>query len=154
MVPGRIPRYGPPGGYVTDDAALRSHARSGSDSEMVGETRLSCEDRVIAHGGAPSNADLCHDETMSTDSDVVRNLYQVIDLGTSTDHGVIERAAVDGRVRPDFHVVFNHASANVMNRIVSGVTPSISETGGSHPRSRVENNTISEPRTGLHDGMR
>ncbi len=154
MVAGRIPRHGRPGGYVADDAALRGHARSGSDCEMVSEARLSREDRVIVHGSASCNADLRHDETVSTDSHIVRNLYQVIDLGTRTDHCVVERAAVDGRVRTDFHIVFNHASANVRNRIVSGVTPSISKTGGSHPRSRMENNAISKLGTGFHDDMR
>ncbi len=154
MVPSRIPRHGRPGGYVAYDAALRGHARSGSDCEMVSETRLSREDRVIFHGSASCNADLRHDETVSTDSDIVRNLYQIIDLGTSTDHGVVEHAAVDGRVRTDFHIVFNHASANVRNRIASGVTLSISKTGGSHPRSRVEHNPISESGTAVHDRMR
>ncbi len=154
MVPGRISRHGRPGRYVADDAALRRHTGSGSDRKMVRQARLSREDRVIIHVCASRDADLRHDETVSTDSHIMRNLYQVIDLGTSTDHGVIEGAAVDGRVRTDFHVVFNHASANVRNRIVSEVTPSISEPGGSHPSSRVENNAIAEPGTGLHDRMR
>ena len=154
MVPGGIPRYGRAGGDVADDAALRRHARSGSNRHMVGEARLSGEDRVIVHGSAACNADLRHDETVSTDSDIVRDLYEIIDLGTSTDHGVIERTAVDGRVRAYLHVVFNHATANVRDGFVSGLTPSIPETGGSHPRAGMENDTISELRTGFHDGMR
>jgi hypothetical protein len=42
---------------------------------------------------------------MLSDVNVVTDLYEIIDLNTAFDHGVIKGAAIDCRARPDFDII-------------------------------------------------
>ncbi len=52
-----------------------------------------------------------HDEAASSHSHVMPDLHQVVDLGASPDHGVLEGAAVDAAVGSDLDVILENAGA-------------------------------------------
>ena len=73
----------------------------------------------IAELAAAGDADLRHDDAMATRSVVVPNLDQIINLRTFADHGVADRAAVDGGAGADLYIVLDNDAAELRNFLVA-----------------------------------
>ena len=56
---------------------------------------------------------LRHDDAMAPDRHVVADLDQIVDLGALADHGVADRAAVDGGAGADLDVVLDDDPADL-----------------------------------------
>src|SRR6185369_8328564 len=78
-----------------------------ANSQVPGHTHLSREYRVVFDRRAPGDADLRGKEHAASDDNAVRNLNEVVDLGTGANPRRSHRRAIDGRIRPDFDVVFD-----------------------------------------------
>src|SRR5712671_5450858 len=63
--------------------------------------------------GAARHRDAARDRGMGADADVVADLDLVVELDAVLDHGVVDGAAVDGRVRADLDVVADHDAADL-----------------------------------------
>ena len=57
---------------------------------------------------AAGNPDAAGDGAVVADHDVMSDLNLVVQLDPVTDDGVFNRAAIDGRVGADFHVIAEH----------------------------------------------
>jgi hypothetical protein len=51
---------------------------------------------AVSERGASGDPNLGNDHAVATYADIVRNLDKIVDLGALANHGVIERAAIDG----------------------------------------------------------
>jgi hypothetical protein len=54
------------------------------------------------------------------DFDVMSDLDQVVQLRSTPNNGCLERAAVDARVRANFHVILDYDSSNLRKFDMSG----------------------------------
>ncbi len=61
------------------------------------------------------NADTRRDCGMRTDMNVVPNLNLIIELYTILDYGVVNRAAIYGRIGTDLHIISNQYAADLRN---------------------------------------
>ena len=68
--------------------------------QMAGDPGLRGHDDVIAQMRAARKSDLAHDQTMTPDDHIVRDVHEVIDLGARADDGRIQGSAVDGALAP------------------------------------------------------
>src|ERR1035437_5102594 len=82
---------------------------------MIGNADLSRERDVIAYLHAAGNAHLRNNRTVLAERDVMSDLHEVVDLCAATDDCGVHPCAVDGYVRADLHVIFDHHIAHLRN---------------------------------------
>jgi hypothetical protein len=70
---------------------------------------------MIANDCAARNTYACSDCAALTDSDVVRDLNLVVEFASSTNDGVLDRAAVNRGVCTDFAVITNPDATRLRN---------------------------------------
>ncbi len=54
---------------------------------------------------------------MGADPTIVADLNEVIDLRARTDHSIIARTTVDGRVGADVHIIADHDASKLGDRL-------------------------------------
>src|SRR6185437_2884042 len=150
----RIPRPGFAGGNVAEHAGLRRKPRSRADRVMARHADLPEQHAPVLHPHRSGNSNLRHDQTQTPDAHIVRNLYEIIDLGPGADDRVVDAATVDRRVRADLDVVFDDAAADVRNLDVLTVALHVAESVGPEPRTRMHDDTMTDARAtvGRHRG--
>src|SRR5688572_19263257 len=75
---------------------------------MSGHPGLTAQGRIILDNGTPRNPHLGNDDASLPDPDIMSDLDEVIDPGPLPDHRIRPRAAVDGGIRPDLHMVLDN----------------------------------------------
>src|SRR5258708_1471337 len=105
-------------GHVGEHGTLRRNLHAVTNGEVTGETRLSCHHYIVAEHGGAGNSDLRDEETVPTDTDVVADLHEVVDLRSFADHGLTERGTVDCGSRPHLDVVLNANDADLRDLVM------------------------------------
>src|SRR5580658_6763490 len=103
---------------------------------MSGDSRLRCDDAVIAETRAARETDLAHDQAMPAYRHVVGDLDKVVDLGALADDGWAERAAIDGGVGANLHVIVNYDVAGLEHFAVAALVKYIAVTIRADDRAR------------------
>ena len=75
---------------------------------MVADAHLPSNHRAVAHRARARDARPRHENHVLADVAVVAHVHQVVELRSAADPRLLQRAAVDGRVGADLHVVLNH----------------------------------------------
>jgi hypothetical protein len=89
--------------------------RSGSDLAVIRHADSSAQSDAIANFGGARDAAKGRHQHVSANSAVVGYVAEVIDLGALSNHGVLEHAAVNTRIRADGHPVLDHDAAQMGN---------------------------------------
>src|SRR5690606_24795735 len=61
------------------------------------------------------------DQTVLTNAAVVADLHLIVDFAAFANHSVAQRAAIDGVVTADLHVIFNDDAANTFHALITAV---------------------------------
>src|SRR5947209_13688617 len=77
-------------------------------------------------------------------------MNQVVDLRSGTNHGIVDTAAIDRRVRPDLHVVFNDATANVRNLLMPATSENVTEAVRPQPRPGMDYDPATDDGPAVH----
>src|SRR5438094_696332 len=85
---------------------------------MLANSNLPAEDDVVLNGDAAGEPGLRRDDNVFSDAAVVSDVHEIVDLGAASDARFIQRSAVDGRVGPDFHVIFDHQFSDLRKFLV------------------------------------
>src|SRR5262249_17911402 len=102
---------------VVHEASLRAENDARPDRKVVRHSGLPGHDHTVPDRRAPRYADLPGQEAVTSDRDVVRDLDQIVDLGSLADDGGADRAAVDRGIGPDLHIVLDDHPANLRNLV-------------------------------------
>ena len=89
---------------------------------------------------------------MRADIDVVRDLHQVVDLGTAADARAAEAGAVDGRVGPDLHIVLDDHDAHLRDLVVFAIDGRVAEAIGADDAAVVQGDAGADAAGAMHDG--
>jgi hypothetical protein len=81
--------------------------------DMTIDPRRAADHHAVSDCGASGDPNLGNEHAMTPYAHIVANLNQIVDLGAFADHGVIERAAIDGGVGTDFDMVLNDHTADL-----------------------------------------
>src|SRR5205814_3137161 len=114
------------------------------DHDMSADSSLPGQDCSVADRHRPGYSDLRHDQALFTDSNVVRDVNEVIDLGTVPDDRVIDAAAIDRAVGSDFHVVTDDAAADVRNLLVCPGVEYVAKAVAADSRTRVHEDLLAK----------
>src|SRR5260370_8391395 len=74
---------------------------------MFADAHLPADDHVVLNHNAPGESRLRRNDHVFADQAVVADVDEVIDLRSPANARDFERAAVNGRVGADFHIVFD-----------------------------------------------
>ncbi len=99
--------------HVGHDTGFGTDTCPGADAQMACQAHLARQHDLILQDCGAGYARLGDDDTGLTDADVVADLHQIIDPGAGADHGVLQRAAVDGGVGADLHIVLDQHAAEL-----------------------------------------
>ncbi len=88
----------------------------------------------------------CND-TKTTDSHVVSDLDEIIDLSTFTNNGIAQRATVNRRIRTNLDIVLYNDSAKLGNFLQTGWTWNVTETVLSNSHTWMKRNLVANKRT-------
>src|SRR5437016_5927026 len=92
---------------VPEDSRLRGEPRTSPDRKMAADASLPRENCSISNRHRAGDADLGHDQTFLTDTDVVRDVDEIVDFGAASDDGVVDATAVYRRVGADLDIISN-----------------------------------------------
>ena len=95
---------------------------------------------------AARNAGLRSNQAMPPNGTVVCDLDQVVDLGALADDGVSGRAAVDGRIGADLHVVLDDDAPHLRNLLMSLRARQIAEAVLADTDTRMNDHAIADQR--------
>src|SRR5262245_30873676 len=87
--------------------------RTRAHLDVANRAGLAAHDDKVAQFGGTGNAGLADDHAMPADHHVVPDLHEIINFGALTDHGVLQRAAIDAAVGADFHVIVDDHPADL-----------------------------------------
>src|SRR5690606_1483961 len=98
---------------VLRDPAAPRDPGAVADGDVIRDGDVATDDHAPPDGDAATAGSGASDQAIATDRHVVPDLTQVVELGAGTDHGVVDGAAVDCRVRADLDVVCQRGTAGV-----------------------------------------
>ena len=90
------------------NAGLRRRDGALADRNVSGDADLSCQHDVVFERRAAGDADLTSHQRTSADGDAMRDLDEVVDLRAGANPRFTDGRPIDGRVRPNLHVVFDN----------------------------------------------
>ena len=94
------------------NSRLRTDDRALLNAGVISEPDLAADDHVILDDGAPRNPGLSRDDNTPSDSDVVRNLHEVVDLAPRPNVRGTKRPSVDRRIGADLDIGFYQHSTD------------------------------------------
>src|SRR5437660_5658981 len=132
--------------FLTGNPALRSKNGSILDAHVVRDSDLPANDDIILYHCAAGETCLRRDHNVLADIDVVSHMHQVIDFCAAANAGEIERAAIDGGIRANLHVIFDDKPSDLRELfVVAGFRVSdIAEAVASKHGSSVNHNSVAK----------
>src|SRR5258705_13601891 len=85
---------------------------------------------------------------------VVPDVDKIVEFDALGDAGVVQRAAIDGRVRADFDIVRNLHDADLRKFPVAAIAIDIAETVRANDCSRMNLGTMTDPSARVHGYVR
>ena len=121
---------------------------------MIGDADLAADHGALAYRAAAGDSRLRGDYGVLADLDVVSYLHEVVDFYAGGDLSGFERAAIDGGVRADFHVVGNFDSADLREFPVAAFAEDVAEAVAADDGAGMNFDAIAESRTGVERDAR
>src|SRR5436305_14195881 len=118
---------------------------------MVADANLSAHHNAAFDDRATGNAGERGDDHILANLYVVRDVHQVINLDSASDHRGIERAAVNGNVSANFNVIANFEPSQLRKLLVSpvGGVSHITKAITAQDAPGMYRDAISQPRAGV-----
>src|ERR1051325_9704633 len=121
---------------------------------MVGDARLRCHDDVIAEAGAAGKTDLPHDEAMASDDDVVRDMDQVVYLGSLPNERRAKGASINSGIGADLDIIADNDVAQLKHFAVASFVKDVAEAVRSDDRACVNDHATPYLRLSVKDNIR
>src|SRR5262245_25983246 len=131
--------------------------RAGRDLHAVDDLDMAVDHRGAADGdvradvGAAGDADAAGNRGMRADAHVVPDLDLVVELHALLDHGVVERAAVDGRVGADLDVIADAHAPDLRNFYPPAIRGRDAEAVGADHGPGMDDDAFSQGAIGVDD---
>src|SRR6187549_928095 len=134
------------------------------DARRSDQCRACPYGQVVANSNPPAHLDMVpnRDRTgnpgerrhhaMAPNLAVVPNLNEVVDLGPFADHGIADRAAVDGRVRADLDIVLDDDPADLRDFPIAGGAGQKAKAILSDAHAPMDHDAVADQR--MHNGGR
>ena len=123
-----------------------------ADLHMVDHANLTRQRHMRAQAAATRDANLCQEQVILTDLDVMGDVDQVIDLRTAADQRLPQGGAVETDIGADFHVIFNAHPTDLRDfQMVAIWTRHIAIPIGANHRTRVDDHSLAN-RHAIVDG--
>ena len=97
---------------IMHNAGLRGDGHAIADLQVACQSDLACQNDIISQFCAARNAGLRHNQTMLPNADVVRDLNQVVYLGSFPNYCWAERSTIDCHVGPNLNIFANNHVAD------------------------------------------
>ena len=114
--------------FTGRNASLRSGDGIVLERAVIGNPDLSADDHVMAENAGARDARLGGDHGVRTNLYVMANMDQIIDFHASGDAGIVQRAAINGGIRSDFHIVANFDNPHLRKFPVAALAKRVAET--------------------------
>src|SRR6185437_2336516 len=142
------------GRNVAKHAGLAGDTRTVADRHVPADPGLARDDDSVPDVRRAGDSNLRHQQTQRADPHVVADLNEIVDARSRADHRVVDAAAIDRRVRADFHVVANYTASDVRNLLVPSVSEYVAKPVARDPCSRVDRTPGADLATAVHGYMR
>ncbi len=119
---------------------------------MVGDAYLPGHHHSVFDDRAAGNAGLGRDHYVFANLHVVADVHQVVELGAARDYRNVERAAVDGGVGADFHVVPDLQPPHLREFHVAPrlAIPDVTKSVAAQHRTRMNEDAVADARAGIN----
>src|SRR5258708_18815413 len=94
-------------------AGTRAHARAAAHAGMIAQAHLARQHHAVLQHHASRQPGLARAHAVPPDLAIVCDHDQVIELAAFPDHGVAQRAAIDGGGGADLHIVLHDDAAEL-----------------------------------------
>src|SRR4029077_17516424 len=138
----------PAGGNIVHDTGPGSDHGARSDGNVIGKSDPPAHHDIVPDCAASRNAGMRGEHAVPPDLDVVRDLDEVVDLGPLPDHGVADRAAVDGRIGAYLHIVLDDDAPALGDLIMAPHAWKVSEAILPDPHTGMDDHAITDQRMG------
>src|SRR5439155_20354947 len=127
MTPCWIARYRHSGLDIADHAALGRDPGAAADPQVIRQPCLPANNRFVLYFRGSGDTHLGHDQATLADAHVVPHVYQVVDLGSSSDYGIAHTSPVNGAVGPYMDFVPENDLPNVQDMSEPRITGPVPE---------------------------
>jgi len=131
-------------GFGRDDSLV-------PDFEVVGDAGLRSDHDIVTQLRAACKTDLPHNDAMTSNRDVVRNVDEIVDLCPLADDGGAQCAAINRGIGADLNVIADDDVAKLKDFPVEAFVKDITEAIRADDRARVNDYAPSELRLAVKD---
>src|SRR5690606_14485096 len=131
-------------GQRSRDHGSRRYCNFISDLQVSKNHRRSTNLTMSANSGTAGNTDTPSDDSVSTYSAVVPNLYQIIKLHSLLDNRIIDCATVNSSISANFNIIFDYYRTNLRNFNPTPFLLSVPETIRTDHRTRRDNTAAAD----------
>src|SRR5262249_39993130 len=132
--------------HVVLDVRRPSYLRAIADRYVADDARMRAHDDKISQPRRASNSTLRHNHAMTADDNVVRDLYEVVDLGSFTDDRIGQGSSVDRGVGSDLNIITNYDTADLRHFHVPMATHGKAKSILADARAGMDNHALSHNR--------
>src|SRR5262245_28013447 len=145
----RIPGPAPPRWNISKDAGHGSDHGACPYREVISDAGLTTHDDTVLDRGATRDSDLAGEQAVTSNRHVVRDLHQIVDLGSLPDHGVTNGPAIDSGVGADFDIVLDNDAPNLRHLVGSARAWHIAKAILANRAARMDDDPVTDQ--GVHD---
>jgi len=98
----------------------------------------------MPYASTPGNPDLCHQDRMGSNRDIVGNLDQIVDFSPLLDDRLAKCGAIDRDIRSDLDIILNRDSAELRNFVMLSLILHIAESVAANHRATVNDDPRSD----------
>ncbi len=122
-----------------ENAAFRAHDCFRCNLGFFARSHLTADHSIVANGNSARESGLSSDDDVISNIAVVSDMYQVVELGSSTNPGCAQGRAINAAICSDLDVVLNVNSADLWKLFVAAVSQCETEAIGANYAAGVKN---------------
>src|SRR5205085_11994394 len=115
---------------------------------------LPADDAVIFDGDAAADPGLRGNHHALSDVAVMSYMDHVVELRSLTNSRTAECAPIDGRVRAQLDVVFDHDSADLRKLVMTHIAANITKAVAANDNAPVQNDPVTDRYAVFNDNIR
>src|ERR1039457_5612551 len=150
---GRITDQCPSLGNIAHHTGLRANHGLIAECQMSRNPRLRSNHAVISKARAAGKTRLAHDQTVPANDDVVRDVHKIINFGALADDSGTKRAAVNGRVGADLHVIVDDHIAALQPFAGAALVEHVTVAVRADDRAGVDADPMTDLRPRINDDV-
>jgi hypothetical protein len=118
---------------------------------VIRDSHVPGEDNVVPYSCTAGDPDPGHDQAALADPDIVTDLHEVVQLGATTDDGIVDASPIDASIRSHLDLVLQNTGTHMRDAGVPLTIRQVPKALTPDHGSCLEDDPMTNPGAGVAD---